>query len=247
MINLTEFKLDKWKPDFTDSGQSSPDWTKVFKEIDVFCNSLEWTEWDNNPVQLILCEHCGHSECETGGYVTISRLNDFLIITNPERDINDSYDISQFTPHILLRKYGTIIIERKTWDQWKKDYSLPDFSVFPPLRKRDLLDSWLLEHYKIKGIESFSILFEYLNSDLLTSDNYDKYDVVKKLKEKIVIYSDRLKDDFCGELIENQLQTERLYFNGPKDLDWPCFTEIDGDLFLTISDKYYFKDKKTGA
>src|SRR5688500_17319503 len=79
-------EFERWKPDFSSSGQESPDWTRVTCAGELVTNALEWIDWEDLPVQAVLCEQCGVTGCELGGRVQLSRLGDHVLWTAPEID-----------------------------------------------------------------------------------------------------------------------------------------------------------------
>ena len=48
-------ELVAWRPDFSSSGQSDPDWTLVRCRGERLTNALNWVDWSENPVQVELC------------------------------------------------------------------------------------------------------------------------------------------------------------------------------------------------
>src|SRR5262245_3369260 len=96
MLFCEEIHLDVWRPDFSSSGQSSPMWTRVTCLGNVLCNSLEWVQWEENPVQVVVCDSCGHEGCSSGGYAHLSRLHDWLVWTRPEIDEGDAWARDQY-------------------------------------------------------------------------------------------------------------------------------------------------------
>src|SRR5688572_22598831 len=81
MIACEDAVLETWRPDFSSSSQRDPTWTRATCFGAVLCNSLEWPEWLENPVQVCLWEACGHAGCESGGYVHVSRLGSHMLWT----------------------------------------------------------------------------------------------------------------------------------------------------------------------
>lgn len=74
MFVCDQLRTEVWHPDFSTSKQASPAWTRVTCRGLQITNSLEWADWEENPVQVILCDACGHQGCASGGYVHVSHL-----------------------------------------------------------------------------------------------------------------------------------------------------------------------------
>ena len=110
MIIFDDIRLEKWRPDFSSSGQRSPDWTKLVYRDWIICNSIEHTDWSGNPVQVILCDQCGHEGCGHGNYVHVSRLGEHIIWARPQIEIADDYDANMYGMPHYLKDFGSILI-----------------------------------------------------------------------------------------------------------------------------------------
>src|SRR5262245_57164587 len=106
----SDIGLEKWRPDFSSSGQKSPTWTRSRCEGVELFNSLESTTWTENPVQVVLCDACGHEGCASGGYVHVSRLGDFVLWTTPQIDAEDEWKATQYYAAWPLRRFGSLAI-----------------------------------------------------------------------------------------------------------------------------------------
>jgi hypothetical protein len=111
-------RLEKWKPDFSSSEQADPDWARVVCDETELTNSLDWLEWDENPVQVQVCDACGHIGCASGGYVHVSRLADLVLWTAPQLDLSDFHERTEYAPTTVLKKLGAVAILAATWDAW---------------------------------------------------------------------------------------------------------------------------------
>ena len=109
--------VERWNPDFSSSGQRSPIWHRVVCGQRVITNSLEWVGWGGNPVQVILCDACGHPGCASGGYVHLSRLAEYVLLTSPQTDASCTEMSSELAPR-FLRTLGAIAIDGTTWNNW---------------------------------------------------------------------------------------------------------------------------------
>jgi hypothetical protein len=67
-----------WRPDFSSSGQTDPHWTRLVCKGEQLSNALDFVDWldDELGTQVVLCEACGYTGCEFGGYVYVSRLRE---------------------------------------------------------------------------------------------------------------------------------------------------------------------------
>ena len=83
-------------------------------------NALNWVEWDENPVQVELCEECGVDGCAVGGYVHVSRDEDYVLWTAPQVDTDDEFETHQYTPSEVDPRHGAVAIPIAIWEQWRE-------------------------------------------------------------------------------------------------------------------------------
>src|SRR5690348_7117676 len=107
-------QLEPWIPNFSNSGQSSPRWTKAKCGRHVIVNSLEWADWEMNPVQVVLCDACGHHGCASGGFVHVSRLAQCVLFT-PEQPDPEYSGAGLDPPPYFIQTLGAIAIPEKVW------------------------------------------------------------------------------------------------------------------------------------
>src|SRR5262245_3089002 len=174
MIACDDAVLEQWHPDFSSSGQSNPSWTRATCCGVLLCNSLEWAHWLENPVQVVLCDACGHAGCASGGYVHISRLGDHLLWTRPQINESDTWEQDQYHPAWPLRRFGAVILTLRTWARWREVVSdLPAPDQLPAASGRELLNAWLLSMRGEYRVASASELIPSLRERVLASDSFE--------------------------------------------------------------------------
>lgn len=131
----------RWRPDFSSSGQSAPDWTQVRCDGHQLTNGAEWVEWDENPVQVVLCEECGYVHCAMGGYVHASRVRDHVLWTPPRLPVTDDeeHDREEYAASATLQAYGAVAIPAAVWATWPAARVI---DALPRTRRSDLLAAW---------------------------------------------------------------------------------------------------------
>ena len=136
-----DVSLETWTPNFSTSGQPDPRWTRARWAGVELCNSLEWAEWAENPVQVILCEACGYAGCASGGYVHVSQLDGRVLWTAPQIDTSDEWSVAQHAAAAAVRRLGAVAFPAATWEQWKMlARDLPAVAALPAANGRALAD-----------------------------------------------------------------------------------------------------------
>jgi len=230
---LTEVKLETWSPNFSSSGQANPTWTRVRVEDTVIINSLGWVDWQNNPVQLFLCDACGTIQCNPGGYAHASRLNDFLLLTSPQIDPNDEWAVTEFAPVIALEKLGAVAIPLTLWTSWE----MCALSSFPEANPRALAEAWALGPGRPKRIEEMP---KMLRHRLVACDSLTPEKAIERVEHWLdkFLNSSQLTGVSLVRASELNAKVETLYFDGPANEDWPAFAYQGETEYLALNRDY---------
>jgi len=132
-------ELVAWRPDFSSSGQSDPDWTLVRCRGERLTNAINWLDWERRPVQLVLCEACGIDGCASGGYAHVSRLAGHVLWSPPHIDYEDDFEAQRYAASESIERHGAVAMPVALWEQVRGRFpSLPPADTFPPASRRDL-------------------------------------------------------------------------------------------------------------
>jgi hypothetical protein len=248
MIECVHAELNDWSPDFSSAGLRNPTWTRVSYDGVLMCNSLEWTDWLQNPVQVVLCDACGSAGCATGGYVHVSRFGDHLLWTRPQIDASDSWQREQYQAAFPLRRFGAVAIPRDTWSSWRARVpGLPTPEEFAVASGRHVLDAWLSGNRGEQDCSSADELIPRLRKRLIASDSFD-VPLTLGYVEQVLHQLENLGQNAAASRMVHATtlgaRVEVLYFDGPSDEDWPAFAIKDftaipafsRDLVLTINE-----------
>jgi hypothetical protein len=224
MLVCLEPKLVPWTPNL--AGQQPPRWTKLVCDEVELCNSLEESEWVNNPVQVQTCEACGTPGCASDGYVHVSRLGDHLLWTRPFFADPGGDLGAQYAPSDSLRRRGAVLIPRPAWSEWAKTFSnLLPFNHFPETRQIDLFHAWIAEARGAGRVESLDALEPMLRERLLACDSID----VQEALRLVGAFVNRVREDLLAKVdghfrpaSDAAARIETFYFDGPADEDWPA-------------------------
>lgn len=214
-------KTETWSPDFSSSGQPNPSWTRVRFGGGILVNTLEWANWVENPVQLIVCDACGTEDCASGGYVHVSRLADFVLLTAPQVSLDDDWSKTQYAPLIALESLGAIAIPDSTWANWRAAVpGMPDSSIFPPATGRALAEAWALGPGRPKNVERLPAL---LHHRLVGCDTLTPESAICRVEHWLNQFLSRAGIPLKASVVtpaELGVTLETLYFDGPGSEDW---------------------------
>lgn len=218
-------RAEVWQPDFSSSGQASPIWTRVTCAGRELTNSLEWVDWPENPVQVILCDACGYLFCAPGNYVHVSRLGGHVLWSTPQTD-----DPGQQGMPAILRARGAVAIPDALWDGWAAAVpDLPPAARFAPANHAAVADAWVLGPARTAA----SIL-PTLEEKLIGGDTLAKDAAIALVASALAFLRAHAEAPFEGALVPlADMRIETLYFDGPPD--WPAFAFADGETYLALN------------
>lgn len=138
MIIAGELQLQTWKPKGA-SDWNWRDWTRLKCDQIELSNCVEFTDWDRDPLEPIVCEVCGTSGCGPAGIAHLVRTDNQLLWMQP-------YDSFYYETEADLKNHSiadTVMINRAEWD-WIASQSshLPQFESIRRINSLDLLQLW---------------------------------------------------------------------------------------------------------
>jgi len=236
MLLCDQPTIEKWSPDFSTSEQPNPIWTRVKHEQTVLCNSLEWTEWSANPVQVEICDACGTVGCASDGYVHVSTFGDLILWTIPTHSTVHDVEETGLFPATAIQKFGSVAFPVSVWESFH--LAAVKVSAFRSLARADgraLRDAWAVGQTRPKAVDK---LMPLLRDCLLAADTLDVPEAIRWVEHWL-----RWFDERAGTAVEGLLKSqesagatfEKLYFDCPGTADWAALAKI-GDSFVPALD-----------
>ncbi len=236
-----------WRPDFSSSGQSSPDWTKLTCAGVQLCNSMEWTDWlEEFSVQVELCEQCGHTHCARGGYVRISRLASHLLWTPPRlEDPDDALEREQYAPSPALREHGAIAVALAEWENRRARFlDVPPADEIPRTERRDLAAAWALSAPFMSGDMPDSAFLAMVRERLIAAEFATSEESLSRLQALVTWFASDQDAYVDAELARADAGgVEVLYLDLPDGRktqlgDWRPYAVHNGCLTLAFGNQW---------
>jgi hypothetical protein len=223
-------ELVPWQPNFSSSGQSDPDWTRLVCGGIELSNAVSWVDWLEEPaVQVQLCESCGISGCESGGYVHVSRLGRYLLWTQPHIDASDAVEAYQYRASNAVREHGAVAISVDDWSQWRDRLTgLPRPEGFPTATRRDLLDAWQAEAPGFGRWDHPDQLLSLVREWAVAAEPSETGEALQCLEALVQWFRAEPDAAVEGELVlvgDGELTVETLYLDVPDTFDRPALLE----------------------
>jgi hypothetical protein len=233
--------VEKWFPDFSTSGLPDPAWTRVKYGRVVLCNSLEWTEWSGNPVQVELCDACGTVGCGSGGYVHVSAFGDVILWTVPDDSTAPDAMKGRVFPATAIEKFGSVAFPIGVWESFHlAAVEVPGAGSLARADGRALRDAWAVGETRPKAVER---LLPMLRTCLLAADTLDVADAIRWVEHWL-----RWFDERAGSAVEGLLASpastgakiEKLYFDGPGTADWVALARMRDSFVPALGPNHVF-------
>ena len=230
-------ELESWSPDFSSSECPNPTWMRLRKGRTELCNSLEWTDWSTNPVQVQLCDACGCVGCAAGGYVHVSTLHGFVIWTMPQ--LPDQVELAEARcfPATALKVLGAIGFPDDTWASIRASVpDVPAASTFPQANGRALAEAWALGPDRPTKLRD---LLPMLRARLLGADTLEVGAAIHWVQHWLDWFSNVADSTVAGTIGAPEVhdgQIETFYFDGPSKEDWPALAR-HGEMYVPVLDR----------
>jgi hypothetical protein len=236
--------LEKWSPDFSSSGLSSPVWTRVKYGRIELCNSLEWTDWTPNPVQVQICDACGSPGCASGGYVHISVLKELVLWTAPQPSQISRDNFGATATEV----FGSVAFPRNVWDSIRvAAREVADTKRFPGSDGIAIRDAWTAGQSRPNAPDD---LLPWLRSRLLAADTLEVTAAVEQVEFWLNWFQRRAgigvkalvrRADEAGAAIE------KLYFDGPGSDDWAALARYRNSYVPTLGPNHILVPDGAGS
>lgn len=193
------------------------------------CNSIDWAEWEQNPVQVEICDACGTPMCASGGFVHVSRLGGDLLWTPPVFQAPDEAGDSRYAASYSLGNRGAVRIPAQTWGEWRRQFpSLPSFEHFPSTRRIDLVQGWTCETRGASRLESLDAAEAVLRERLIACDSMSIDEALQFVVDLTAWAKAAPAASVEGAIVPAPAaaRIETLHFDGPGDEDWPAIARL---------------------
>lgn len=145
MWKIDNPKFEKITLNFSNLGQGNFQATRLVSDGVEIMNAIELIDWDDDEIQVSICDHCGTVKCSSGGWIVFRSSGD-LILMMPvfEAMREDDWSKTEFSPPYFIQDRGTAFFERQTYEDLREQFSeFPLFEKIRPLQMREAI--WLVQ------------------------------------------------------------------------------------------------------
>lgn len=246
MLFVEQPLLEKWSPDLSGAGLSSPVWTRLKSAGIELCNSLEWVPWQTNPVQVHICDTCGVAGCASDGYVHLSVLRNIVLWTVASSSDQTSVD-RQFGPARVIGRFGCVAFPADVWTRLRESVSqVPEVAALDKADGNSLSDAWIM--CRIGRPMLAKDLMPWLRGNLLAADSLNTSTALAWVERWLRWFGENSAIPLQGSLRRAdaiEARIEKLYFDGPPENDWPAMARYRDVFVPALGPDYIFLPDET--
>lgn len=246
MWHIKNPEIRKSALDLTSSEQGHIEVSQVVFENSVLMNAVELMEFDEDLVQLIVCDHCGSVGCKSGDWVRFRKSGDFILLTPDfDRFNQDDWSVNEFAPPNFYdksthnRKKGTPYFDLETYKTLRN--SFPNFPSFEKIQNLKLSEAVRIAQQNIpfqlfgeppKG--SFNSAKKGL---IVGASNGDANEYLQTIE---AILRENYENDSLA-LIRKILPSEEIiyiFLDADEFIDWQALVKNTEGYLLIIDDNF---------
>ena len=202
-----------------------PKWTKLLAGDLMLSNSVEFADWQADPVQPIACELCWHPGCAMAGLARIVNVKDLLVWVRPNWEDFSQSCYGWIGEQNLIR--DSVVIPTKVWSDLRCQCpALPSATSFPTPRREDLINLWMSGMPKDVRVRSTGKLDEQFWQTIIAADPLELSETRRVVRELLDWVRANPKSPVEGEVIEATSfggSLNSVFFEGPPFTEWIVF------------------------
>jgi len=196
-------------------------------------------------VQVIVCDHCGYSECASGGYAHVAQTPRYVVWTLPQVDETDRWSLDQYEGLFALRQHGLVLFRRSEWDAWAADRQwMPASSELSQLNAKALSDAWRWTMPARFRAPAMHDLPEFIRANAVACDLMTIDEAIDHLWRLVHWLERDTQDTVVGDFRRigpDDAPIARIYFDAAEFDEWPSFSLAPDRPLLTFSREWCFQ------
>jgi hypothetical protein len=167
--------------DFSSSGGESFSVTQLVADGECLANAIELIDWAADPIQVRVCEKCGITHCEPGGWISLRRMGSYLLMIPAFANLTD--DATEYQPPHFPGNRGIVQLDLQNLVQLQSFVpELPAIESMKALSNREaaLIFQWEAPGRVLGARSSFPVLKE---SKVVASDPGDTAERIETLNK----------------------------------------------------------------
>ncbi len=223
--------------DFRFSGQGKKETTELYLDDFRLSNAVDLVDYNSDSTQFIICSECGMTDCASGDYLTLRRIDNSVVFIPAFEEMRDDSDF-QYTPHYEIAKTGGILLDKTRYLEVKSIIKeLPDFEDLSALKNSEIpiLLQW---ESTVNALDKFSFPIKFRTDLFLATSSELNESIITKLEELINLFDKSDKDAHFAEIENSDIS---IFLDIEGYYEWNPIWESNGVWGLKLKPNLYFK------
>ena len=227
---VRDFQIETQELDFTSAGLGKSS-TRVLKSDSVsVINALKYFEFESNPSQALICEHCGTPQCGSGGWISLRGLGGHALFIPAFAEMRQGeWELTEYSPPLYMESRGALLFSDSIYSALRAEVpGFPECQSLPPLTVRDAIDLAQWEA-PLKVLGSFPDPVEIRREDLLASSSGELDHAVRSLQSLL-----EARDTVLAPA--RPAETITFHLDGPSFPEWsPVAIDETGQVIFKLA------------
>lgn len=256
MWHIKNPEIRKTTLDFTSSGQGKPEVSQLVYENTMLMNAIEYIEFNEDSfinfgentdaVQVIICDHCGETQCSSGGWICLRKSGDFvLLIPAFELIEEDDWNETHYTPpnfydkNTHKRKKDIPYFDLETYKQLRKEF--PKFPKLEEIKHLKMSEAMRLVQFNMPlrffGTPPEIFLSTVKKNLVVGASKNEAFEHLERIEK---ILKRNYKNDLPA-LIREPFEDEEiiyLFLDTSEFIDWLALVKSNEDYFLILEENF---------
>lgn len=232
--------IRRTKLDFTSSEQGFREVSQLVYDGVVLINAIELTDWEADGTQLIICDRCGFTHCETGGWATIRRAgNNVFLFPAFELLETSGNSADEYAPPPYIRKFGIPYFSVTVYkDLVDKNLGFPVIDTILPIEMLDAMRLAQLETpYRMFGEPPIVDLKPEKKALAIASSEGELDDQLNKVEELLrVHYDDRRTAHLRPVTPDDKIIS--IFLDAADFIEWKPLVKSKAGWMLRLEDDF---------
>lgn len=223
--------------DFSSSGQGKKETTELYFDDFKLSNAVDLVEYYPDSTQFIVCSECGITDCASGDYLTLRRIENFVVFIPAFEEMRADKDF-QYNPHYEVSKSGGILLDNAKYLEVRNALTeLPKFEDLPVLINSEIpiLLQW---ESTVNALDIFPFPVEFRSDLFLATSSEMDESIVAKLRFLIQLYENSKAE---AHLVESEYSDISIFLDIDGYYEWNPIWESNGILGLKLMPNLCFK------
>jgi hypothetical protein len=233
MWPIDDIEIRNVQLDFTSSSGGRPRTHAIYASETCLVNALEYTNLNEDPAQLIVCESCGNVHCQPGGWVQIRRIADTIAFVPAFAEmLSGDFNSTEYSPPQYLSSRGTPLFALGTYQRMRAQApAFPSIGNIKSINASEAirLIQW---HAPLRVLGSFPHQPQLIRDAILAvsdGDFDDQCELVQRFIDNNFGSSAKL-----SAIDGDSTKPIEFHLDGPRFPAWRPFASIGGELVFNL-------------